>query len=111
MASGPDYSSDGTSLNALVKRFEDDGYTGHFGAREEAMVICFACHGEVPARDVQLDGLRRTEGASDPDDMAAVCAVVCGHCGQKGTLILHFGPGATPEENEVLRDLEDNRPT
>jgi hypothetical protein len=109
MASGPDYSSDGTSLNAIVKRFEDDGYTGHFGARDGAMVICFACHKETPAREVRLESLRRTEGASDPDDMAAVCAVVCGHCGQKGTLILHFGAEASPEENEVLRDLEDDR--
>ena len=109
MASGPDYSSDGTTLVEVLKGYENAGFTGQFGAREEAMVICFACHTEVPARDVQLEKLRRTEGASDPDDMAAVCAVVCGHCGHKGTLILHYGPGATPEENEVLRDLEDKR--
>lgn len=109
MASGPDYSSDGTTLVDVIKGFEDAGYTGHFGAREEATVVCFACHGTVPAREVPLESLRRTEGASDPDDMAAVAAVSCPHCGTKGTLTLHFGAEATPEEDEVLRDLEDRR--
>ena len=111
MANGPDYSSDFTTLALVVKAFEDDGYTGQFGAREESMVICFACRTETPASEVRLESLRRTEGASDPDDMAAVAAVVCGNCGQKGTLVLHYGPGATPEESEVLRDLEDDRTT
>jgi hypothetical protein len=110
MASGPDYSSDGTTLVEVVKGYEAAGFTGQFGAREEAMVICFTCRTETPAREVHLEKLRRTEGASDPDDMAAVAAVVCPHCGQKGTLVLHFGAEATPEENEVLRDLEDDRP-
>jgi hypothetical protein len=109
MANGPDYSSDFTTIVELLKAFEDDGYTGNFGAREEAMVMCFACHQETPAREVRLEALRRTEGASDPDDMAAVAAVVCPHCGQKGTLVLHYGPSATSEEDEVLRDLEDDR--
>jgi hypothetical protein len=110
MASGPDYSSDGTTVVEVLKGFEDAGYSGNFGAREEAMVICFTCRKETPAREVQLEKLRRTEGASDPDDMVAVAAVVCPHCGTKGTLVLHFGAEATPEENEVLRDLEDHRP-
>jgi hypothetical protein len=109
VTNGPDYSSDFTTLVAVVQAFEDDGYTGHFGAREEAMVICFACRKETPAKEVRLESLRRTEGASDPADMAAVAAVVCPHCGQKGTLVMHYGPEATPEEDEVLRDLEDDR--
>ena len=58
-------------------------------------------HGD-PGAEVQLDNLRRTEGASDPDDMAAIAAVVCPHCGPKGTLVLQYGAEATPEENEVL---------
>jgi hypothetical protein len=109
MANGPDYSSDFTTLVALVDAFVADGYAGNFGAREEAMVMCFACHTLTPAREVRLEALRRTEGASDPADMAVVAAVVCPHCGQKGTLVLHFGAEATPEEDEVLHDLEDDR--
>ena len=111
MASGPDYSSDGTTVMEVLKDFEEAGFTGDFGAREEAMVLCFACRTEVPANEVQLEKLCRVEGASDPDDMAAIAAVLCGTCGQKGTLVLHYGAEATPEENEVLRDLEDKRET
>jgi hypothetical protein len=109
MASGPDYSSNGTTVVEVLKEFEDDGYKGNFGAREEAMVMCFACRKETPACDVQLERLRRTEGASDPDDMVAVAAIVCPNCRTKGTLVLHFGAEATAEEDEVLRDLEDKR--
>jgi hypothetical protein len=106
---GPDYASDFTTLVVLLKAYEDEGYTGNFGAREEATVVCFSCHHETPAREVPLESMRRTEGASDPDDMAVVAAIVCPHCGQKGTLVMHFGATATPEEDEVLRDLEDRR--
>jgi hypothetical protein len=109
VTNGPDYSSDFTTLVELLKIYEDDGYTGNFGAREEATVICFGCRQETPAKEVRLESLRRTEGASDPSDMAVVAAIICPHCGQKGTLVMHYGPEATPEEDEVLRDLEDRR--
>ena len=109
MASGPDYSSDGTTVVEILQALEAAGYAGDFGAREEATVICFTCRKETPARDVPLEKLRRTEGASDPDDMVAVAAIVCPQCGTKGTLVLHFGAEATPAEDEVLHDLEDKR--
>jgi hypothetical protein len=34
---------------------------------------------------------------------------VCPSCGCKGTIVLHFGPGASLEESDVLRLLEDDR--
>ena len=61
MTNGPDYSSDFTTLVELLKTYEDEGYTGNFGAREEAMVMCFACHHETPALEVPLEAMRRTE--------------------------------------------------
>jgi len=61
------------------------------------------------AEVVAVDALRRLEGASDPDDMIVVAAVSCPKCGAKGTLVLKYGPEATPEESEVLRSLEDGR--
>jgi hypothetical protein len=109
VTNGPDYASDFTTLVELLKIYEDEGYTGNFGAREEASVICFACHHLTPAREVSLEAMRRTEGASDPADMAVVAAITCPHCGQRGTLVMHYGAEATPEEDEVLRDLEDRR--
>lgn len=108
MANGPDASSF-TTIVSLLEEFEEQGYTANFGAREGAMVICFACRHETPAAEVHLDALRRLEGASDPADMAAVAAVRCPACGEKGTLVLRFGPEASQEDAEVLRALEDHR--
>jgi hypothetical protein len=109
MASGPDYSSDGTTLSAVLKEFEDAGYTGQFIARPDGMVKCVACGTEHAASSVELHELRRLEGASDPDDMVVVGALVCPGCGARGTIVLHYGPEATEEEDDVLRLLEDLR--
>ena len=109
MPTTPANPTDATPLGEGLKRFEAEGFTGQLAAREGAEVVCFTCHTATPARDVELAGLIRTEGASDPDDMIAVAAVTCTHCGQQGTLVLHFGAMASPEEDDVLRALEDRR--
>jgi hypothetical protein len=100
---------DAQTLREVLDDFESSGYQGHFAARENSQVECLACHQLVAAKDVGLDALRRLEGASDPDDMLAVGAVRCAHCGCLGTLILNYGPEATPEDTGVLLGLEDDR--
>ena len=108
-ASDTSYASDYTTLAEVVSSFEADGYAGQMAAREGGLVMCFACREESPAADVDLFALRRTEGASDPADMAAVAAVECPNCSTRGTLVLHYGAEATIEEDEVLTALEDRR--
>ena len=107
---GPDYASDFTTLVDLVKALETDGYTGQFIPREGGKVKCAGCGQEVDAADVEIHVLRRTEGASDPDDMMVVAGLVCPACGCKGTVVLKYGPEASLEDVEVLRQLEDHRP-
>ncbi len=109
MTTHPEYAGDATPLGEAVARFEAEGFTGQFGAREGGQVICFSCHTESPAERVELVGLIRAEGASDPDDMVAIAALVCPHCGAKGTVVLKFGPEASPEEDDVLERLSDER--
>jgi hypothetical protein len=109
MSSTPEYASDGTTLVEVIRRFEADGYTGQMAAAEDGTVLCFSCHQRHRADEMELDALRRTEGASDPDDMVAVAALTCSHCGAKGTVALKYGPEATVEESEVLRLLDDRR--
>jgi hypothetical protein len=105
----PRYASDATSLKEALARFEAQGFTGQMAAREGAKVICFSCRSESPAHDFALLGLIRIEGASDPDDMVAVAALTCPHCGTRGTVALKFGPDATVEDSEVLSELSDQR--
>lgn len=109
MPSTPRNATDATTLAEALRRFEAEGFTNQFAARDGAQVMCFSCRTESAASDVVLEGLIRTEGASDPDDMTAVAALVCPSCQAKGTVALHYGAEATVEEAEVLLALDDQR--
>lgn len=106
MTSTSEYAADGTTLVEVIRRFEEEGYTAQFAAEPDGLIRCFTCRTERPAREVHLYALRRTEGASDPDDMVAVAAIRCPACGASGTVALKYGPGATIEEAEVLEHLD-----
>jgi hypothetical protein len=58
---------------------------------------------------VHLERLERLEGASDPDEMLAVCAVECPECQAHGTLVLTYGPETTFEDGRILPRLQDFR--
>ena len=107
--SDPQYARDPSSLTAIIETFERDGFTGQFAVREGAMLFCSNCRMEHAASEIEMTGLRRTEGASDPADMAAVVALTCPHCGNRGTAALKYGPEASIEESDVLAALDDER--
>lgn len=90
----------------VEQRLADQGFEGQFGARPDASVLCFTCHREFPASDLDGDWARRVEGESDPSDMAILVPVTCPHCATSGTLALQFGPMASVEEAEVIRALD-----
>ena len=54
--------------------------------------------------------LRRLEGASDPDDMLVLAAVVCPQCSTRGFLVLNYGPSASAEDAAILGQLEQPAP-
>ena len=107
--SDPQYARDPSSLTAIVSQFEHEGFTGQLAVREQAVLLCLSCHQEHPAAEFEMAALRRTEGASDPADMAAVVALTCPHCSSRGTVVLKYGPEASPDESDVLLALEDQR--
>ena len=107
--SDPQYARDPSSLTSIISQFEERGFTGQLAVREAGMLACLSCRMEHPAAEFEMDALRRTEGASDPDDMAAVVGLTCPHCSARGTVVLKFGPEASAEESEVLLALEDHR--
>ncbi len=97
--------TDPSTLAELLASFEVEGYRAQVAARPGGYVLCTACHQETDAGEMQVDGLERTEGASDPDDMLAVVAVVCPVCDSQGTLVLGYGPEASADDAEVLARL------
>lgn len=103
------YARDPSSVTAILAEFEGQGYRGQFAAREGARLLCFTCSTEHDAATTAMTALRRTEGASDPDDMLAIVALTCPSCQSKGTAVLNYGPEAPMADAEVLRALEDDR--
>jgi hypothetical protein len=106
MSTTAEYASDGTTLVEIIRRFELEGYTGQFAAVEGGRLQCLSCREASAAGSVALGLLRRVEGASDPDDMAAVAGLTCPACGAKGTAALKYGPESSPEEADALAALE-----
>lgn len=96
--------TDAVTLTTVLRQMGDRGFTGQFAARE-GMVMCFTCRTASAPSAVDVHGLRRLEGASDPADMLAVFAVRCPHCEARGTLVANFGPEATEDDARVIRDL------
>lgn len=109
MPTTPDNATDATTIGESLAHFEARGFTTQMAAREGGMVFCAACREEVPAGEVVIEALIRTEGASDPDDMVAVAALTCPRCDAKGTVALAYGPESAPEEMAVLVALDDRR--
>ncbi len=97
----------GRTLTELVEAFELEGYRGQMAARPGGYVLCTSCHQETHASEMQVDGLERMEGASDPADMLAVVALVCPVCRGHGTLVVGYGPDASLDDSEVLTELGD----
>lgn len=101
------YASSASSLTELIAQMEAEGFTAQMIPAQDGRVTCRSCDTTEPAEQYEIHRQGRTEGASDPDDMALVVALECPHCSAQGTLTLKYGPGATPEEAEVARHLPE----
>lgn len=101
----------GLSISDALREFEARGYEGQFFIRPGGAVECTNCHRELTPREIPLEAMRRVEGASDPADMAVIGALRCPKCGARGTVVVPYGPLATRDSGEVLRQLSDVRPS
>ena len=95
----------GATLGEIIGTLEAAGFTAQMAARPGGMLVCFNCRVESPAAQFELQAQRRTEGASDPDDMLAIVGLVCPNCGAKGTAVLGYGPESDEDDAEVLAHL------
>ncbi|HEX3394036.1 MAG TPA: hypothetical protein VHS52_05865 [Acidimicrobiales bacterium] len=97
------------NLAEVMSLLEKQGYTGQMAARPGGCLLCFTCHRQSDVSDVEVEFLRRTEGASDPDDMLAVVALTCPLCATRATAVLGYGPEASEDDAEVLLRLQSPR--
>ena len=105
-AAVPGAPSDNTTLTQVLDAFAADGFDGSMVVTDEARLRCTTCRTEHDPSSLEVDVWRRMEGASDPDDMLAVCGVVCPSCGSRASVVLNYGPEADGSDAEVLRALE-----
>jgi hypothetical protein len=94
-----------TALASVQGVLSDEGYSGQFIAAAEARVLCTRCRSLLAAAWLGADDVTRLEGASDPADMMVVVPLTCPVCGQRGTLIMSFGPEMGQEEAEVFNAM------
>ena len=92
------------SLSATVDDLTSKGWTEEFSAAD-GMLVCGPCGHRVAPTDVQIDQVVRFEGASDPDDEAAVFALTCGDCGVKGLYVVAYGPSMSGADADVVSHL------
>ncbi|MFZ1491007.1 MAG: hypothetical protein WAS51_13790 [Ilumatobacteraceae bacterium] len=104
-----DQPSDNTTLTDVIASYHDAGFTTDFFAEEPASIRCCACNSVLDAGLLPMHSMRRMEGASDPSDMLAVVATKCPVCSATGTLVLGFGPMASPADAAAMSALQDRR--
>jgi hypothetical protein len=100
---------EGTTLTEVINAYQEAGFGASFTVTSDSMLECNSCYQVAWPSDVAMSSLRRLEGASDPDDMLAVVAITCPHCGAQGTTTLGFGPAASPQDSDVMSALRDRR--
>lgn len=96
------------TMQEALARLAAAGYTGSFTVRD-SQLVCPACgHLHAPESAV-VHEIVRFEGASDPDDEAALFALECPVCEVRGTWLVAYGPSMTADEAAVAPKLRDGR--
>lgn len=108
-ATGQDPMGGESTIIEVLEGYAKGGFDSSFIVTDESELECVECGNVTPAAKFSMSSLRRLEGASDPADMVAVVAITCPVCGSQGTAILGFGPSATEQDSDVLKELRDDR--
>lgn len=95
-------STGATGVAGVLDRAAAAGYVAVFEAEPGAALRCGTCDAVSAATSFERRWQNRLEGASDPDDMAQVSGVVCPACGELGTFVSLFGPGAETDAADVM---------
>ena len=97
------------TLLSVLEELRVAGFDRDMFVTADAQIRCGSCHHVAEPAELDLDAIRRLEGASDPSDEAAVLALTCRICGARGTAVVRFGPEAGPQDDAVLRAVADHR--
>jgi hypothetical protein len=97
------------SVVEILRDYAGAGFSGDAFAGEYGLILCGSCQSRVAASYVQVYSIRRLEGASDPADNVAVLALICPVCQSRATMVLKYGPEASPDEVTIWHQTKDCR--
>lgn len=92
------------TIPEAAQRLKADGYSLDFGATDEGVLLCSACHESHDPAEMTIHEVVRYEGATNPADETILIALEC-ECGAKGLYYAGFGTNATLADSRVLRSL------
>jgi hypothetical protein len=101
----PGVARDASSITAILETFRHDGYASELQAAGGGTVLCHSCGAVSDASLFTVEGFRRIEGASDPDEMLLVAALRCPVCEIGGSIVLTYGPQVTDDDAQILERL------
>ena len=101
---------DGAQGASTITEILDEAKQLGFGmqqtARENARVECSNCDEQSNADELDIEHIRRLEGASDVDDMLMIVLAACPKCKVGGSLMLTYGPNASEIDSDVLEVID-----
>jgi len=101
----PDHAPSGLTIRDALVSAASKGYDLQFVAEDGGVIETSDASVSVAAREVAVDVIWRIEGASDAADQLLVAAVVA-PSGERGSLLLTYGPSASVVDDSVMQDLD-----
>jgi hypothetical protein len=96
------------TLAQAVERLTAAGYEHDFRAEPEGLrAVGTGC--VYAPESLVIEEALRFEGASDPQDEAALFALRCEAHGTRGTYVVAYGPAMDPLDVEIVRRLSNGR--
>ena len=96
------------TLSQALERLAAAGYDQAFRAEEGGLrAVEIDCLHEPEA--LVVEDIVRFEGASDPEEQAALFALRCDAHGTRGTYVVAYGPSMDSLDVEMTRRLSDGR--
>ncbi len=105
-ATDPETAADDSVL-AVLAVFAADGWTSNHSSEPNGEIRCGDCDNVRPAGQWAVRARHRVEGSSDPADMQALYGLVCPVCGERGALLLSYGPSASDQDQQVLLAIRE----
>lgn len=101
IGSPPDLGDDSGTLSGDIRRLRARGFRHAFAASTDGLLRCPSCGDVTEPAAMQVEGIVRYEGDSNPDDEAILVALSC-PCGTLGYFTSAFGSAASAADGLVL---------